>query len=82
MASDDSGVTTSYWDQARLGWRESQAPHSAWANVVYWSDADPAEWYENTYVIKHTPALDEAWAQVQDAVSRYEMLKALTTETR
>ncbi len=90
MASDDSCVGTSYFHTAGRSdsitwnsrWQESRAPHSAWANVVYWCDADPAEWYENTYVIKHTPALDDAWAAVQDAVGKYEMLKALTTETR
>lgn len=34
MASDDSGVTTSYWDSP-AAWRENRGPHSAWANVVY-----------------------------------------------
>jgi hypothetical protein len=85
IASDDSGVGTSYFRSNRGSWnavwQESCAPQSAWANVVYWCDAEPAEWYENTNVITHTPALDDAWAAVQDAVSKYEMLRALTTET-
>ena len=78
----EGGIDTAYFAGADTGWRESVATHSHRANVVYWCDADPWEWYENTYVIKHTPALDDAWAAVQDAVNKYEMLKALTTETR
>ena len=77
---DEGGIGTAYFAGADRDWRERLATHSPRANVVYWCDADPWDWYENTSVIKHTPALDNALAEVEAALERYEMIRALSTE--
>jgi hypothetical protein len=87
LGSDEVGTGTSYYNSrfAHHGsrWRASLAPHSAWVNVVYWCNADPHTWYDNEYRLDSTPvALVDAWTEVQRAISRYEMIRALTTETR
>lgn len=80
--ADEGGIGTAYFAGANTGWRESVAIHSYRANVVYWCDADPWAWYNNSHVVKLTPALEDAWNEVKRAISKYEMLRALTTETR
>lgn len=80
--ADEGGIGTAYFAGANTGWRESVATHSHRANVVYWCDANPWAWYENTSVIKPTPALADAWTSVEEAIKRYEVIQALTTETR
>jgi len=76
--ADEGGIGTSYFAGTNTGWRESVATHSHRAAVVYWCDANPWEWYEDRRESKNTPALAAAWDEVQEAVKRYELVKALT----
>lgn len=79
FGGDEGGIDTAYFAGSDTGWRERIAPHSPRANVVYWCDADPWDWYDNPN-FKPTTAMEKAWARVEDAISKYEMIKALSHE--
>ena len=73
----DGGIATAYFDGD--DWRERIATHSPRAYVVYWCDADPWDWYNNPSPAgRSSPVMEKAWQNVLDAVSKYEMLKALS----
>lgn len=76
--TDEGGIGTAYFAGANTGWRERVATHSSRANVVYWCDADPWDWYDNPQAVKPTAALQAAWRQVRDSIDQYEIIKALT----
>jgi hypothetical protein len=58
---------------------------SYYANVYYWTDADPEAWVNSDppltkrkKVVDENPALKIAWNNVQEAIRQYEIIKALT----
>ena len=76
-----------YYDKKKDQWRdyESDSSMSRWENVVYWTDADPWSWYENsttpgkrTDKRKVNAAEQIAFQQVLDAIKNYETIKALS----
>lgn len=75
--ADSGGMSTSYFTGG-LYWRERIATHSPRANVVYWCDADPWNWYDNPRLKPVTAMEKAAWARVEDAISKYEMIRALS----
>ena len=81
MGDDEQGCDYYYWDARRAEWRDSQISNAYHVNVIYWTEADPGDWYEN-YSIRHTsqmtPAEQDAWNEVQRAIEKYEIVKALT----
>lgn len=85
LGDDETGCEYYYWDAKRAEWRNSQLSQAYYVNVVYWCDADPGAWYNN-YSLRRkdevSVAEQDAWAEVQRAISKYEMVRALTAETR
>ena len=81
MGDDETGCDHYYWDAKRCEWRTSSLSTAYDANVIYWTDADPNEWYKNFGMRRRdevTAAEKDAWDQVLHAVEQYEMIKALT----
>jgi hypothetical protein len=89
LADDTCGVDYFYWNKSAGEWRTDITCHSHWANVYYWTEADPEKWVDSdppvrdrkTAVKKHIEsdsALADAWAQVEKAIEQYEIVKALT----
>ena len=90
LADDTCGVDYFYWNSTggingRGEWRTDHTCHSHWANVYYWTESDPEVWVDQDGPVRNrktntqpNPALAQAWADVQQALERYEILKALT----
>ena len=81
MGDDETKSGYYYWDAKRAEWRDSSLSQSYYANVVYWTDADPGSWYKKYNMRRRdevTPAEKDAWNAVLHAVEQYEMVKALT----
>lgn len=71
-----------YWDPKRCEWRDYETTTiGGTVRIVYWSDSDPAAWYEKYNMRRRdevTAAEKDAWNQVLHAVEQYEMVKVLT----
>lgn len=81
MGDYETGCDYYYWNAKTAEWRDSQMSQSHYANVVYWTDADPGSWYEKYNMRRRdevTAAEKDAWNAVLHAVEQYEMVKALT----
>jgi hypothetical protein len=82
MGDDETGCDYYYWDTKRAEWRDSQISSAYYVNVVYWTEADPSDWYTNYHrrtKEKMSPAEQDAWETLQKAIEQYEMVKILTT---
>ena len=83
FADDQTDTGYYYWNASQREWRESGISSAHYANVIYWTDADPEYWYSHTHV-KHqdpiTPAEKDAWDAMQLAIEKYKMVKALTAK--
>ena len=82
MGDDETGCDYYYWNAKSAEWRDSQISTAHYVNIVYWTEADPAAWYDK-YRIRQksgalSPAEQDAWNAVQQAIEKYEMVKALT----
>ena len=81
IGDDETGCDYYYWNAKYAEWRDSQISNAYHVNVVYWTDADPSDWYQNYNLRRRdevTPAEKDAWNAVLHAVEQYEMVKALT----
>ena len=85
LADDTCGVDYFYWNKFEGQWQTDSTCHNRWANVYYWTEADPEVWVDSDPPVSKrkrkaqpNPALDIAWQRVQDAVKNYELIKALT----
>ena len=81
MGDDETDSGYYYWNARRAEWTDSSTSMGRHANVIYWTEADPADWYEK-YDLRTrseiTAAEKDAWAEVERALERYELVKALT----
>jgi hypothetical protein len=82
MGDDETGCDYYYWNAKSAEWRDSQISSSYSVNVIYWTEADPAAWYSTYRFRQKSGALpvaeQDAWNAVQQAIEKYEMVKALT----
>lgn len=85
IGDDSTNVGYYYYSAGANSWRDSSLSQAHYANVYYWSDADPEQWVEGDppvtqrkKVIKSNPALEIAWNNVQEALRQFEIVKALT----
>ena len=81
MGDNDTNTGYYYWDAKRAEWRDSSLSQSYSANVIYWTDADPAEWYEHYDLRRRdevSVAEKDALEAVKQAIERYEMVRVLT----
>ncbi len=77
LGDDSEGYGVYYWCQRNRCWRESAAPHSYSLGVSIWSALPPYGPYDSTI---HAPTVAEvdAWANVLDAISKFNMIKELS----
>lgn len=81
IVGDEIKTDYYYWDPALSEWRDHASRgmgHTA--NVVYWTDADPAAWYDNydrRARRKWSAAEQDAWNAVLRAVEQYEIVRNL-----
>ena len=81
MGNDDTRCSYYYWDARRAEWRENEISNAYRANVIYWTEADPADWYEHYSIRPRSEvsvAEKDALEAVKQAIERYEMVRALT----
>lgn len=84
-SDSDSDYGPVYYDKRIDEWRDYDSVtigHTAF--VYYWTEADPEQWVDRAWsprskTKKEVPAAVQiAWEQLQDAVKKYETLRALT----
>lgn len=84
LADDTCGVDYFWWNRESGEWRTDSTCHSHWANVYYWTESDPEQWVNadgpvrNRKTPRSNPALAAAWQDMQQAIERYEIVRALT----
>jgi hypothetical protein len=85
MGDDSTNTGYYYYNKSAGEWRDSSLSSAYYANVYYWSDADPEKWVDEDPPLsqrksdlKSNPALEIAWNNVQEAIRQYEIVKALT----
>lgn len=91
MSDYDSANGYMYYDRKTDSWYEYKDLRDT-AIVYYWTDADPETWTDqdppsikirksyNPVTRKHEtdhPAIADAWKDVEEAIKRYETVKAL-----
>jgi hypothetical protein len=80
MGDDETKADYYYWNSRSAEWRDSAYSGSHWANVIYWTDADPARWYDEydrRAQREMSVAEQDAWRAVQEAIERYEVVRNL-----
>ena len=79
MGDDETSCDYYYWNSRTQEWRDSEYSGAHWANVVYWTDADPQAWYDghNLRRRKRSAAEQDAWEAVLRAVEQYEIVRNL-----
>jgi len=77
LGDDSEGYGVFYWSQRDSCWRESGAPHSYGLRVSIWAEC-PEHDPENFTI--HAPSVAEvnAWENVVDAISKFNMIKELS----
>jgi hypothetical protein len=85
MGDDTTDVGYYYWDAKIQSWQKDCWPNSQWANIYYWSDADPESWVDSDppvtqrkKVLRKNPALEIAWKNVEAALRQYEIVRTLS----
>lgn len=84
MGDDSTNVGYYYYSAGANSWRDSSIHSAHYANVYYWSDADPEAWVNadppltKRPAVATNPALEIAWNNIQEAIRQYEIVKALT----
>jgi len=85
IGDDTTNVGYYYYSELSKSWRDSSLSQAHYANVYYWSDADPEAWVNADPPVSKrkkelpvNPALEIAWNNVQQAIRQYEIIKALT----
>jgi hypothetical protein len=89
MSDYDSANGYMYYDRKTDSWYDYEDMRDP-AIVYYWTNADPENWvdsdppsikirpgYTPSGVASKIPALAEAWDAVEEAIKRYETVKAL-----
>ena len=85
MGDDETNCDYYYWNSRTQEWRDTKYSGSHWANVIYWTDADPAAWYNEPAGRSKTKRIvsvaeQDAWDAVKAAIERYEIVKQLTQQ--
>ena len=88
-ADGDSDYGYSYYDRKRDCWRQYERFTTSDSIIVYyWTDADPHQWVEDdppSIVLEkmhqdHNVTLTSAWADLQKAIERYNIVKSLVEQ--
>ena len=84
IGDDEAETDYYYWDPKYAEWRDYESRSiGGYANVVYWTDADPATWYNEPVGRSKTrrkvsEAEIDACRAVEQAIERYEVVRTLT----
>lgn len=84
-ADEDSDHGYLYYDANHKEWREYESRNANNAIVYYWTDATPDQWTDNDVPVfrrkrsqaKMHPAEQEALKELEEAIKRYETVRAL-----
>jgi hypothetical protein len=86
MGDDSTNAGYYYYSKMEGTWRDSSLSSAHYANVYYWTDADPEKWVDEdppltkrkaSTAAKSNPAVEIAWNNIQEAIRKYELIKAL-----
>lgn len=82
IADNETKAGYYYWSSTSKEWRDSRISGAHWANVVYWTESDPAAWYDEPAGRSKTKrtvsvAEQDAWRAVEQALEQYEIVKRL-----
>jgi len=84
MGDNETDTGYYYYNKLANEWRDSKLSQAHYANVYYWTDADPEGWVNSDppltqrKAVTTNPALEIAWNNIQEAIRQYEIIKALT----
>ena len=89
MGGDSTNTGYYYYNKKTNEWRDSSLSNSYSANVYYWSDADPEDWVDKDPPVVHRKKLNqemhpeekEALENLQEAIRRYETIRALCAKS-
>ena len=85
MGDDSTAVDYFYYNTREREWRDGDYSAAHWANVCYWTDADPADWYDKHRIVqrqnKMSAAEQDALEAVKQAIERYEVVRALAAKS-
>ena len=76
IGDDSEGYGLYYWHSYYGEWRESRAPHSHRIRVSMWCELHDESNSINSRSMPTAAEID-AWKNVEDAVSKYNMIKSL-----
>ncbi len=80
MGDNETSCGYYYWNAKSAEWRDSKLSNAYYANVIYWTDADPGSWYDDYDVRARrsmSVAEQDAWDAVKAAIEQYEIVKNL-----
>lgn len=84
MSDDDHSTGYQWYDKKTNDWyNHNDCARNAL--VYYWTDADPEDWVDKDPPVSQrkkinqesSPALQDAWKKVQEAIHQYEMIRTL-----
>lgn len=79
LGDDHEGYELWYWDNEKREWREFRAPHGSAIKVSYWTHGPDIDEINHVCSVNMpTVAEVDAWKNVEDAISKYNMVKELT----
>lgn len=84
IGDDETETAYYYWDPKYAEWRNYESKSIGdTVNVVYWTEADPLDWYQEPVSRTKTrrkisEAEIDAWREVEQAIKRYEVVRKLT----
>ena len=81
MGDNTTAVDYFYYNTRAKEWRDGDYSSAHWVNVCYWTEADPADWYDKHRVVQRrnemSTAEQDAWTAVQHAIEQYEIVRQL-----
>jgi hypothetical protein len=91
IAENETDIGFYYYNKVQGHWQDSNYNQAHFANVYYWTEANPEKWVENDPPVSFrkktnkksaqpNSAMEKAWADVLAAVERYELIKVLSRD--
>jgi hypothetical protein len=77
LGDDEEGYGMYYWDSEYTDWRESRATHSHGIRVSLWAELPMHDPRDTTTHIPTVAEID-AWNNVIDAISKFNLVKELS----
>jgi hypothetical protein len=76
LGDDEEGFGLYYWGTYYRQWRENISTHSPTIFISFWCEPPDIK-YPMSQILMPTDAEIDAWKNVQDAISKYNMIKNL-----